>query len=585
MPVSSFDRVETDAQQPPSMPAVSAPMPHLPLVPTVLRHGYSTVLPACTETFVVRDGMNFKEAVLLTSDWAVQPIKVLKAHIAPRWRTKQERLATGTGGGRFADQPHDDELCNSIATPVAGLSAEVWLWPAEIPALPMQRGPPQPQQLPLPPLRHTTYNQPEPLAHLPSLPSLTSLPGSDCQEEEEESIPTVPDTAPSTPQTAPQDGLDESEASPIAVKEMLLRVADAGIMEVYREEGDALTLAITNAEVAELIPLAAAIPAAIDRVLQPHHPQLHAAVAELLNRVPSGPALQEVLAAMEECTGQLLEVPALFSATFSRMEETQRGQLLQRAVAYVLPFADRPRAGLALEACIRMQCTEGAEGGVAVVKPLLDEILTHCATLMRSGSGNFLVQQCIQLAPSEFADSIAARIKGTVESMSLHRHASHAVEQVLKHVSEPYLHDLLSELVRSSLSARRLACSQSGNYVLQAAIKMCPPSLWEPVSLRIKACLPELTPVSAERIWVKLCETAASTGLYLDLTQNFVSAPKKGKRPAGPNGKTDPQRLPQSVMMPMYNVQVGVQPVAGFPQQPQFQHWHAGMRRNNENCF
>eukprot|EP01064_Diplonema_japonicum_P008299 TRINITY_DN1578_c2_g1_i1.p1 TRINITY_DN1578_c2_g1~~TRINITY_DN1578_c2_g1_i1.p1 ORF type:complete len:557 (+),score=161.08 TRINITY_DN1578_c2_g1_i1:100-1671(+) len=451
--------------------------------PVTKRPSLHDLSPSDQDMFVVKDGMQYKTPLLLTCDWAVQPIGVLKAHVAPRWRTKKERLSIGCAKGRYIEQPNDGELCGSIGSGTPQGPTEIWLWPAE---------------------------QPVQATTLPNIyPAASSVASSNA-------------TTPSTP-TTPVD----VDTSPLDVRTTAKRIIADGIMAAYHEDSDSLTLAITWAEDDDLVKLAELVPQCMEEVLQAHHPQLHAAVAELLNKVQEGPALDTLLTSMEECTGQLLEVPALFSATFSRMSEAQRARLLKRAVGFVLPFADRPRAGLALEACIRLQCAKGAAGGVAVVRPLLDEILAHCTTLMRSGSGNFLVQQCIQLAPFSFADSIAKKIKGSAESMSLHRHASHVVEQILKYVSIPVLGDMLSELVRSSGSAARLARSQSGNYVLQTAIMRCTAQMWDMVSTRVKGCLPDLPPVAAERIWARLTEKAAAESLPLDLSLNFQPAPKK----------------------------------------------------------
>ena len=543
------------------------PLYRVPSVPIVRHRMQYAVSQSETEMFVVKDGMQYKADLLLTNDWASQPISVLKSHIAPRWRTSAERLSIGCSVGRFEDQPSNDEPCSSIATPIPGQPAELWLWPAGAKQQVAAAAPAmqQPQQLP----------QQQMMPALPSLPSLTALPClSASASSSAHTAPSTPDSlqpaaaaaqAPAPPQiaipsrasasslpspvstvsTAPSQAeasAEEKEAARASIKRIVQRVREAGVMDAYLAESEALAQGMPFADPEDLVAFAKAVPACVEQVLEAHHPQLHAAVSELLNKIDDGPALDGLLVAMEESTGPLLEVPALFSAAFTRMEEEQRARLLKRAVSFVLPFADRPRAGLALEACVRLQCSEGASGGVAVVKPLLDEILEHCSTLMRSGSGNFLVQQCIQLAPSDFADSIARRIKGSVESMSLHRHASHAVEQVLKYVSEPVLVDLLSELVRSSLSSARLARSQSGNYVLQQAITLCLPSMWDVVSTRIKSSLTELPPVAAERIWTRLLEKSKESGLYLDPTQNFTSAPKKtshGAKSSGGNNNSN----------------------------------------------
>ncbi|KAJ9454010.1 Pumilio-like protein 1 [Diplonema papillatum] len=462
------------------------------------------------EVFIVKDGMQYKRELLLTNDWGVQPIEVLKAHVAQRWRTKPSRLSIGCGTGRYVDQPLNTEFCSSVGVPGSDGSVEVWMWPAEAKA--PDAAAPLPQE--------------DAAAADPTTDGIAGAAAAPAMGPAEAFQPQL-QRVPSYP-----EGFEPRQkalaAMPVDVERLVQRIRAEGIMRAYASsDSDALSLAIAWADSEQLVEIARSVPAGVKDVLQAHHPQLHAALAELLNRVPEGIDLQNLLAAMRENTGPLLEVPALFSAAFSRMNEVQRAEFLKRTVSFVLPLADRPRAGLAMEACVRLQCADGAEGGVQVVKPLLDEILTHCNTLMRSGSGNFLVQQCIQLAPSAFADGIARKIKGGAESMSLHRHASHAVEQILKHVTPPVLADLLGELVRSSASAARLARSQSGNYVLQTAISRCLPACWDVVSTRIKASLPELPPVAAERIWGKLCEKAAASNLPLDMTLNFQPAPKK----------------------------------------------------------
>ena len=530
------------------MPTTTATNECTPPVPLMTRTASMTMRSSLYDTnvmgnseapmYLVKDGMQFKEGVLLTSDWAEQPIEVLKKHIAPRWRTKPERLNIGCCTGRFATQPEDEEMCLTVGTPNSCGPTEVWLWPA----------PQQHQQVSHPPVVQPSQQMSSSLINQAQSSDVSnSSVFSDLSRQPSGLLPSVDITQVDVTVSATSEADSsnaESKDSPTDIKQLAARVREDGIMKVYLEDSDGVTMGIAWAESEDLVSLAAGLPNCTEDVLQAHHPQLHAAVAELLNKLPEGEDLTNLLAAMEDSIGSLLEVPALFSAAFSRMEEEQRARLLKKAVGFVLPFADRPRAGLALEACVRLQCAQGAAGGVDVVKPLLDEILTHCSTLMRSGSGNFLVQQCIQLAPSSFADSIARKIKGSAESMSLHRHASHAVEQILKFVSNPVLGDLLAELIRSSGSAARLARSQSGNYVLQTAINRCLPSMWDVVSVRIKASLPDLPSVSAERIWTKLCEKAAASNFPLDTTPNFQPAPKKTQQALPAQSQSQSQSQP-----------------------------------------
>eukprot|EP00755_Sulcionema_specki_P019152 Sspe_Gene.68710::Locus_40511_Transcript_2_2_Confidence_0.667_Length_1857::g.68710::m.68710 len=445
----------------------------LPIVPRRRPNLYNT--SGCDEggagQIVVLDGMCFKQSLLLTSEWSEQPLSLLKDHIAPRWRTTAACLSFGDDKGRFAEQPADDDLCGVLLFN----TNTIFLWPAAGDHVP----------------RHSV------------LSASSASVFSQCSSEKSSTTPSLFPSAPAASTAGDTDAQSTHQECPEDVQGIIRDLLTNGLMSLESNH-DALLLAVYWITPRDLSQLASGLCECIQQVVASPHPQFHAAVAELIAKVKAGETLQALLQAMKAAAAKLLEVPALFAAAYCRMSVADKKEMLRVAASYLLPMADRPKAGLALEACIRHQCSEEAEGGVEVVQPVLDDILSNCEVLMKSGSGNFLVQQCIQLAPSSFADSIAIRIKGKVDSMSMHRHASHAMEQLFAYASPPVLSDLLNELVRSSTSAARLSRSQSGNYVLQAAINRCPASMWASFASKVQAAIYELPLVSAERIRKRL---------------------------------------------------------------------------------